>query len=369
MPPSPSPVRSATPDGSPRMPVPDRSRTDRRPSSRPLAGVALAAALAAGVPASVAGQSGVAGPPAADRATVALAFENDTFASADRHYTSGLRLGVAAPSASTPAALVAAAAASGLFPENARYRLVFTLGQSMFTPRDIRLERPGPRDRSWAGWLYASVGLAGSDGTRSHSLELTLGTVGPSARAGETQRGVHALFGQDEPEGWEHQVGDRPTLGLAYERRWRAREGRTEAFGGLELGLQPHLGATLGNAFAHAHVGATVRAGRRLGQDFGPPRVAPAVPGSGAIGAREGAWYGFAGVDLRLVGRDLFVEERGAGDPPPLEPERLVADLQFGALASLGGTKLAYTHVLRTDQWAGQRGDTSFGAVSLSRAW
>ena len=308
-------------------------------------------------------------PATEDRAVVALAFENDVFASSDRHYTSGLRIGFAAPSAATPRALAAFGDASGLFPESARYRLVLTLGQSMFTPRDILLERPGPDDRSWAGTLYGSIALAGGDGTRSHSLELTLGVAGPSARAGETQRAIHDAVGTDEPAGWDHQIEDRPIVALSYQRRWRYAETRLERLGGLEVGLSPHLGATLGTVRADAQVGATVRVGRRLGEDFGPPRVQPSIPGSGVIGARAGAWYGFAGVDLRLVGRDELLEARGPDDPPPLEPERWVADLQFGALASFGEAKLAYTHVLRTDQWDSQASDTSFGAVSLSRAW
>lgn len=42
---------------------------------------------------------------------------------------------------------------------------------------------------------------------------------------------------------------------------------------------------------------------------------------------------------------------------------------KFVAPASFGATKLACTHVLRTDPHESRRGDTSFGAISLSRSW
>ncbi len=332
--------------------------------------VALALACAASVLAAPAFGAATAHDPelGPDDAVVALAFENDTFAAADRHYTNGLRIGVSPGTAATPRALSDAAERTGLFPDDARYRTIFTLGQNMYTPYEIEAEEPAVDDRSWAGWLYASLALAGSDGDRSHSLELSLGVVGPSARAGHAQRAIHDTFGQTEPRGWDNQIADRPALMLSYQRRWRAVERSVAALGDLEAGLLPHLGISVGNVFTHAHVGATLRAGRRLGRDFGPPRIQPSIPGSGVIGARRGAWYGFAGVDLRIVGYDVFLEERGEGQLP-LDVERLVADVQLGALVSLGDAKLAYTHVLRTDQYATQRGDTSFGAFSVSRSW
>ena len=73
--------------------------------------------------------------------------------------------------------------------------------------------------------------------------------------------------------------------------------------------LIPRVGAALGNVAIYGDVGGTVRIGKNLRDDFGPPRPRPALPGSEAfIGDGSFGWYLFAGVDGQAVGRNIFLD-------------------------------------------------------------
>jgi hypothetical protein len=43
-----------------------------------------------------------------------------------------------------------------------------------------------------------------------------------------------------------------------------------------------------------------------------------------------------------------------------------VGDLQLGAAITLGGTRITFTHVIRTKEFKTQRDDDQFGAVNVS---
>lgn len=51
----------------------------------------------------------------------------------------------------------------------------------------------------YAGWPYGTVGLAIEGGDLFAQAALTLGVVGPGARAGQVQEAVHKITGSDEP--------------------------------------------------------------------------------------------------------------------------------------------------------------------------
>jgi hypothetical protein len=62
--------------------------------------------------------------------------------------------------------------------------------QSIFTPEDLHLTGPDPRDRPYAGWLYSGVGLIQENGgNRVHDAELLIGVVGPLAGSPQAQEG------------------------------------------------------------------------------------------------------------------------------------------------------------------------------------
>ena len=59
--------------------------------------------------------------------------------------------------------------------------------------------------------------------------------------------------------------------------------------GGLGVDLIPNAGVSLGNVLTQASAGLTLRFGQDLANDYGPPRVRPAMAGAGFFRPREGA--------------------------------------------------------------------------------
>ena len=155
--------------------------------------------------------------------------ENDAYVyphPTDWWYTQGLELNyLSAPIAGTG---VAALLPSSYFDPGSfrtqRFELVF--GQNIFTPMNVTLNPPDPRDRPYAGWLYIGAGLYQE--TDHHSLDhlqLLVGVVVPDALAEEIQNGFHRLIGglvsQLYVAGWGYQLSNEPGIVLSYEHKWR----------------------------------------------------------------------------------------------------------------------------------------------------
>ncbi|MBL29608.1 MAG: hypothetical protein CMM50_18915 [Rhodospirillaceae bacterium] len=298
--------------------------------------------------------------------TFNVVLENDLFADFDQHYTNGIKLAWTSDPSALPAWLVESAHAFPLFPEDAAVRASYALGQNMYTPADITNPTPPPTDRPYAGWLYGSVGLIAETGTQLDQIQLTAGIVGPLSLAEQTQKFVHVLTGSDRPEGWDTQLSNEPGIMLAYRRSWRVMRWQSEA--GFGMDATPHAGATLGNVFTYGSAGLTLRFGYyRPEDDYGPVRIQPGTPGSGFFTPKEGiAWYLFAGVEGRAVGRNIFLDGNTWHDSRSVDKKVLVGDAQFGFAVTWGRTRLAYTHVFRTPEFDGQGGPDVFGAISLS---
>ena len=231
--------------------------------------------------------------------------ENDAIAGTDSNYTNGLRLSYTTPVGGGPDWLSGAARGSFLFPDGAEYRAEYALGQSIFTSSDIGDVDPPLDDRPYAGWLYGEASLIGDNGRRLHSLKLSLGVIGPAALGDEVQSTWHDIFGWDEPQGWDTQLENEPALLVAYERRWRLRRGRVGPF---DAELMPTLGATVGNVYTYANVGANVRIGRNIPRDYGVARMTPGSPGAGWFEADRFGWYVFGGVEGRAVAQNIFLD-------------------------------------------------------------
>ena len=99
----------------------------------------------------------------------------------------------------------------------------FSIGQEMYTPRDIKVVAIQPQDRPYAGWLYVSFGLTTVDVVRARKLtsSLNVGMMGPASFAAQTQSTIHNWIGSPHPEGWQNQVQN--ALGLNYAVRFEAR--------------------------------------------------------------------------------------------------------------------------------------------------
>ncbi|WP_240754795.1 lipid A deacylase LpxR family protein [Parasulfuritortus cantonensis] len=298
--------------------------------------------------------------------TLSVVLENDLFYDVDRHYTNGVGfVWVPDRRVATPDWAVRLAHLLPWFPEQGTVRHGYAFGQSMFTPGDITVADPSRRDRPYAGWLYGTFGLGTANRGRLDLCALSVGMVGPASLAEQSQTLVHKLIGADEPQGWDTQIGNEPGFVLTYLRSQRALAATPAA--GLHLDLTPQFGAALGNVFTYADAGLTVRLGKRLPDDFGPPRIQPGLLGSGEFVPAPGfSWYLFAGLEGRAVARNIFLDGNSFRHSRRVDRKTLVGDLQYGIVLDWDAVRLTYTHVHRTREFRSQDGHDQFGAFSLS---
>ncbi|GGB51170.1 membrane protein [Tistrella bauzanensis] len=301
----------------------------------------------------------------AEGGTFSLVFENDVVSNTDRHYTNGFRLSYMTAPGQEPEWLRKAA---GLLPYTGfggDIRVVWSLGQSMYTPGDTSLANPLLSDRPYAGWLYGSVGVVAETGGVLDQLELSLGVVGPSSLAEQTQKTIHDLIDSDDPQGWDTQLKDEPAIQLTYQKSWRALAAGSAL--GFAADVTPHAGFALGNVFTYANTGFTMRVGQDLPRDYGPPRISPSLPGSTYFRPTSNwGWYLFAGVDGRAVAQNIFLDGNTWKDSRSVDKKPLVGDLQAGLAITIGGTRFGYTHIFRTKEFDGQDEGDQFGAFSVS---
>lgn len=295
-----------------------------------------------------------------------FALENDLFNGEDDNYTNGIRLSYLSPEDTVPPWVRRGARLIPLFAKRGHNRWHVALGQSMFSPENIRTKSFQPDDRPYAGWLYGSVGIISDTGYRLDNLQLTLGMVGPASLAAQTQDFVHSVVDSPDPQGWKYQLHNEPGVILTYERKWRGLY-EFSPFG-LGMDITPSLGGSLGNVYTHAAAGAVVRLGYDLPADYGPPLIEPNLPGSDFfVPQKDFSWYVFAGLEGRAVARNIFLDGNSFRDSPSVDKYPFVGGVQVGLAVILYDTRIAYTQVMRTREFQGQPRNDVFGAVTLSR--
>jgi lipid A 3-O-deacylase len=235
----------------------------------------------------------------------------------------------------------------------------------MFTSSHIELKDPPPGERPYAGWLYGSVGLGAVSGRRLDEFSLTIGIIGRASLAEQVQNVIHEVTGARIPRGWDTQLEDEIGFVVTRQRSWRGAD--LAAHARRQLDLTPHLGIALGTVLTYANAGVTMRYGKDLPNDYGPPRIQAGLPASGYFSQPANfGWYLFAGIEARAVARNIFLDGNTFHESRSVEKERLIGDLQFGVVFDWPGVRLSYTHVLRTREFENQDTDDQFGALSVS---
>jgi len=334
------------------------------------------AILAAAVP--------IAAKAAPDNGTLSIQVENDYFSpdNRDRHYSNGLRLAwLPAPSAPGEENWFeqTAEAIPYVGSDDSVGRIGWSLGQSIYTPQNKTATRPIYGDRPYAGWLYAGLTLIKAPPPRPDdlsridefdTLELELGIVGRAALGEQVQNSFHQFaFGNEEVRGWKNQLKSEPGLLISYDHKWRALA-QTQIWG-LGADFTPDVGFDLGNVQIDAAVGGTIRIGRDLPGDYGPPRIRPGLAGSDFFlsdtdTGRDFGWYFFAGAEGRAVAHNIFLDGNTFAKSLSVPKKTFVADFEAGAAVIVYGVRLTATEVIRTQEFRGQRGNDVFGSISAS---
>lgn len=287
--------------------------------------------------------------------------ENDVFSGTDQNYTNGLRLSYATGEGKGEK-LARALLRAG---PDAKTRLGFAVGQSIFTPADISTTAPLPDQHPYAGWLYGEFSVLADRGHALDVMTLTLGVVGPHAFGEEVQNSFHRWIRGSEAQGWANQLRDEPALILSFDRIWRPIAARPG--GRLSFDITPHAGISVGNALTQAKAGLSFRFGSGLENDYGPPRVRPSVSNGGFIERKPRVtWYFFAGGEARGVARNIFLDGNTFRDSLSVDKRPFAADAQGGFVIQVDRFQGAYTYVWRRREFETQDDPQKFGVLSFS---
>lgn len=302
-----------------------------------------------------------------NKGTFTFHFENDAigFEDSDKHYSNGILLSYQTGENRVWNWLDGWARRHYFQDPDVLLRASLGLGQNLYTPEDISTTEVIPDDRPYAGWLHADLGLVGVTDNILRTMELSFGLVGPAAGGEAAQKWYHEIIDSPEPMGWDNQLNSELTLMLVFEQKWRNIS--DPGLLGLELDLSPHGSVALGNVFTYGGVGGTIRLGNNLDQDFGPPRIQPAPPGSGYfISSGSFGWYFFGGVDGRLMLRNIFLDGNTFSSSHSVEKNPLVGDLVGGFAVSGLGMRLGLVYVYRTPEFQEQHSADHFGSFTFS---
>jgi hypothetical protein len=308
----------------------------------------------------------------------AVTEENDVFSNPltpdhqDRHYTQGMRLTYLGGDGEMPgwAANVADTLPKIGITSNGS-KLGFDFGQNMYTPVELLTTSLITTDRPYAGWLYLGVILqrsgVGGDSRIPvlESFEIDAGVIGRPSLAQGSQESVHRWFFPDDiPIGWHNQLATEPGLLLKYQRLWRLSANEQTA---RYVDVIPHVGGELGNVEIFGNLGATLRVGCNLPDDFGVQIIDSPASVNGGMTPHM-PWFGFylfGGVDGRAVAHNLFLDGNSFRGGPSVERIPWVADLSCGgAIQILRHIELSYTRVIRTAEFVGQHEPDVFGSLT-----
>jgi len=310
-------------------------------------------------------------------------WDNDKVADTDRHYTNGMRIGYVP---TTPAEQLTDVSGFlvntfgyGGFPNHTPkdLRSGWVLGQDMYTPEDVDAAVPNPLDRPYAGWTYFGVTVQNESDAgftsldQQDTIELDLGIVGPEARAGETQNHFHRLINVSQSRGWDHQIGTEPGVLLTRTVKFRTAPWKPFATDQLGFDAIPHATGQIGNVKTGVSTGVTLRMGGNLGQDFGP------IYGTFALPRKTPdrfTWSFFAGAEVRLVARDIFLDGNTFKDSPDVKHNLFVLENRVGVMFhvpipdgwGIDGVRLDISHVQRTREFTTQDKSDRYGSFKLT---
>ncbi len=298
-------------------------------------------------------------------------YENDLFTpnGGDRYYTSGLQL-TSLKKTKPPAWLAEVSNWTPFYRHGKDLSLVqYNLGQKIFTPEVITASELQQSDRPYAGYLYFGVSVLSrfkraENYSIGNQFEITFGIVGPASLAKQSQTFVHKLTGSDAPNGWDNQLGNELALGLSYSRFWRFTRPLAD---NLSFGVNPQVSGAFGNVYTYGAGGVMIRLGRDLKRDLSPPNIRPGFPGVIYFeGGKKSSWYVYLGFEGRLVLRDIFLDGNTFTDSHSVEKEPLVGDMQYGFVYMFDAVRIAFSNMIRTDEFKMQKERTRYGAINIS---
>lgn len=300
------------------------------------------------------------------KGTLSVSMENDLFTSGnDDNYTNGFQMSYVSDTY-MPSWFASASSLLPFADNSDDLRFTMSLGQKIYTPRDISRTDVIQDDRPYAGWLYLSTGFIADSYSQSNvrqldSLELVIGTVGPDSGAESVQTKVHEWTDSEEPMGWDNQLHNEVTFDMRYQHQWMI------PMIDNNVDIVPQVSTMLGTSQRNAGTGLAIRFGSGLQSDFGPPLIDPDAAGGDYFKpAQSFYWYIFAGVYGRYVDYNIFLDGNHDGDSHSVEPEEWVGDAQAGLVMGAGNWRFTLTNIIRSKEFEGQEDRDQYGSASVS---
>lgn len=133
----------------------------------------------------------------------------------------------------------------------------FQLGQLMYNAKNGSYDNRRDLDRPVTAFLYANyTQFRFNRNTDLFQWGLTLGTIGPPALGRQLQQSIHNLFNMYTPDEWRYQL--KTEFGLNVSAKWSPSIWKSQR----HFTIKPIAGATLGNTFTNANLGAAFLVGR-----------------------------------------------------------------------------------------------------------
>ena len=322
----------------------------------------------------------------------AFTIENDLFAiqKSDNNYTQGMAFTHAPDDAQT-----------------------FEIGHRFYTPKNIELPDPMPKDRPYAGHLWVGharhhVTPCRDGGALRTQSGFRVGFVGAPSLASELQKLAHKISGSTEPMGWRHQIETEPTIGVHCERKRRFFDFGCGAWRGDAMGL---VRADIGTDITRFRIGGTLRFGLNLPgtgletpkpTSFGQPPIRNRIMDfdrdefsggerflsrSDDLSTAPLPRYGFEkgaprqikprdplrayltlGADAHYTAYNVFIDNHLFRKGTELSLEPIGFDVSAGVMVEWQGFRFGYQHIFRTAEYVGDR-TRDVGSIVIGRSF
>lgn len=294
---------------------------------------------------------------------VSITLDNDLFISSDSGYTNGLYITFFAGSYNKelkPALLTrplqwSMADQPFVYQYNAT-----TVGQVMITPEDITINTPQPNDVPYSGLLFVQQTNIKVYDSHSDKVSTTLGIVGPSSGADESQKMVHRLIGADAPQGWEYQLNDEIVFQLSRGRIWRTWRSSTNTSDVL-VGSDAKIG-TLESSLT---VGAMFRYGRNI-EDSYSTAILTDDRTINPVNI-NGGWYVYMGLSTAYVANVIYLDGNTFKDSPSVDYDREQIDVHMGF--TYGWEDISVSVALNNIDWLSSKDKQTdlreYGSITL----
>ena len=192
----------------------------------------------------------------------------------------------------------------------------YSIGQSMYTPKDILATNPDPDDIPYAGLLFLNNTYLVSYGSYADSISTTIGIVGPASGAEGMQKWIHEISNSDIPQGWDYQLDNEIVFKFTRARMWRnwvSDNGHFDFLSGADIGI--------GTLESSVNAGFTLRAGDQLSVSHISGFLIPSRT-SNFVAANNG-WFAYFMLGGSLLANQIIIDGNTYRDSRSIEHDNI----------------------------------------------